>query len=128
MEKSGLPASRRPISTLPADCTMALGSIFLTTIGAGAARRGRRNDTPRYAAKATTNAAIAQRRIFCQRTRLLLYVVQSLEIGHGELEVPLALVLVLFERKRQVHAGAVLGEEGGALGGAPGDRAEAAAV
>src|SRR5262245_59129115 len=85
IERALLPLSR--VSYLPLPPSEVTLSSSLTGGGSGVFEWPRRNDTASTAAKITTNAAIASRRVFCQRTVwLLLYVAQALEIGDGKLE------------------------------------------
>src|SRR3954447_24568598 len=67
-----------------------------------------------YTAKAMPNTAISRRILRCQRLMLL-------QIGERQLDVGVAVVMILFERERDVQRGLVLLEELVALRRAPGD-------
>src|SRR6476469_5169508 len=138
MWKVTFPSFRSSKSVGPWLWTTALGSIVWPAFGGATGFRPFRSDTPTTMAKITTNNAIARRRRLRHmgsdrgrktgRPEPLFYVAQALEVRDGQLEVGLALELVLVEGEREVDAGAMLGEKGGAVRGAPRDRAEAAAV
>src|SRR6185312_13954882 len=59
---------------------------------------------------------------------MTILVAQALHIGDRELEVGLALELILFEGEGEVDAAAVFVEKGRAFGRAPGDGSKAPAV